>query len=279
MNYESLTPDGTLLLNKHYTPGRAGHRIEFIVLHHNAGNLSARDCWNTWQTRQASAHYQVDAAGAVWRLVNDQDTAWHAGDLTANQRSIGIEHADISSSPWTISDATLDAGAHLVAALCRRYQLGRPEWGRNVFPHNHFSATACPASIAGSQNAAYMARAQQYYDQLGGTDMPAKTDPVNLPNGGQTVTVEYMLQALMNQNTTAIAKIDALGKRLGPVDAKKMPYDYLPAILNNLNSLFSVVGKIDGQGLSDDQLARLADSLKTGLGEQVAAELAKRLAD
>ena len=88
--------------------------------------------------------------------------------------------------------------------------------------------------------------------------MPAKTDPVNLPNGGQTVTVEYMLQALMNQ---------------------KMPYDYLPAILNNLNSLFAVVGKIDGQGISDDQLAKLADSLKTGLGEQVAAELAKRLAD
>lgn len=56
-------------------------------------------------------------------------------------------------------------------------------------------------------------------------------------------------------------------------------YDYLPAILNNLNSLFAVVGKINGQGISDDQLAKLADSLKTGLGEQVAAELAKRLAD
>lgn len=91
MDYSTLTPDGTLLLDKHYTPGRAGHRVEYIVLHHNAGNLSGRDCWNVWQTRQASAHYQVDANGAVWRLVNDQDTAWHAGDLAANQRSIGIE--------------------------------------------------------------------------------------------------------------------------------------------------------------------------------------------
>ena len=279
MDYSTLTPDGTLLLDKHYTPGRAGHRVEYIVLHHNAGNLSGRDCWNVWQTRPASAHYQVDAGGAVWRLVNDQDTAWHAGDLAANQRSIGIEHADITSNPWAISEQTLASGARLVAALCRRYQLGRPEWGRNVFPHNHFSAPACPASIAGSQNAAYMARAQQYYDNnLGGIDMPAKTDPVNLPNGGQTVTVEYMLQALMNQNTSAIAKIDALSKRLGPIN-EKMPYDYLPAILNNLNSLFAVVGKINGQGISDDQLAKLADSLKTGLGEQVAAELAKRLAD
>lgn len=51
MDYSTLTPDGTLLLNKHYTPGRAGHHIEYIVLHHNAGNLSGQDCWNVWQTR------------------------------------------------------------------------------------------------------------------------------------------------------------------------------------------------------------------------------------
>lgn len=102
----------------------------------------------------------------------------------------------------------------------------------------------------------------------GETDMPVKTDPINWD--GDNVTVEYALQDLKH-------RLDSLGQRLGPV--KGYQFDYLPAIFNNLNSLFGLVGKIDGQGISDDQLAKLADSLKTNLGAQVAAELAKRLAD
>lgn len=170
-NWDTLEPDQTLLLSTHYTPGRNGHPIDKIVLHHNAGNLSIQGCWDVWQTRAASAHYQVDASGRIGRLVKDVDTAWHAGDWEANASSIGIEHADISTQPWLISDATLDNGAHLVAALCHHYGLGRPEWLKNVFPHNHFQATECPASIGGTQRDVYMRRAQQYFDQMEGDDM------------------------------------------------------------------------------------------------------------
>ena len=167
-DWETLQPDDYRLLDKHYTAGRGGYTIDKIVLHHNAGNLSIDGCWNVWQTREASAHYQVDANGRIGQLVNDCDTAWHAGDWAANCSSIGIEHADISSSPWRISDATLDNGAHLVAALCRYYGLGRPEYGRNVFFHSDFQATSCPASIAGTQRDAYLSRAGQWYDAMTG---------------------------------------------------------------------------------------------------------------
>ena len=44
----------------------------------------------------------------------------------------------------SITEATLDNGAHLTAALCHLYGLGRPQWLKNVFPHNHFAATSCP---------------------------------------------------------------------------------------------------------------------------------------
>ncbi|PWG65041.1 peptidoglycan recognition protein family protein [Bifidobacterium callitrichidarum] len=180
-NWETLEPDQTMLLTTHYTPGRSGRRIDKILVHHNSGPLSIEGCWQVWQTRAASAHYQVDAAGRIGRLVNDADTAWHAGDWDANTTSIGIEHADITSQPWTISEATLDNGAHLVAALCHHYGLGRPEWLKNVFPHNHFQATECPASIGGTQRDAYMARAQQYYDQMEGDDMsPEEVWNVNI---------------------------------------------------------------------------------------------------
>lgn len=163
-NWATLVPDVTLLMNKHYTPA-SGRKIDKIVVHHNAGNLSVRDCYNTWQTREASAHYQVESDGTIGQLVRDKDIAWHAGN--ANSTSIGIEHANNKMSPsWTISEKTLDNGAHLVAALCRYYELGRPQWKKNVFPHSYFNSTACPGAIAGSQNTEYITRAQYWYDQM-----------------------------------------------------------------------------------------------------------------
>lgn len=176
-NWENIEADENLILNKHFTPGRAG-TINKIVLHHNAGNLTIRGCYNVWQDREASAHYQVQSDGRIGQLVWDKDTAWHAGDFNANATSIGIEHADCQARPWMISAACLENGAHLVAALCKYYKLGRPTWMKNVFPHSHFSATECPASIAGSQNAAYMKRAQQWYDaMMKGSSAPAAPKP------------------------------------------------------------------------------------------------------
>jgi hypothetical protein len=33
------------------------------------------DVWNWWQTRKASAHYQVESSGRIGQLVWDRDTA------------------------------------------------------------------------------------------------------------------------------------------------------------------------------------------------------------
>lgn len=173
-NWDKLEADRDLILNKHFTGGRNGCKIDKVILHHNGGNLSGEGCYQVWQTREASAHYQVDANGSVTQLVWDSDTAWHAGNYQANCTSIGIEHADISTNPWKISDATLDNGAHLTAAVCKYYGLGRPQYGRNVFFHKDFSPTECPASIAGSQRDTYMRKAQEWYDRMtGGKPAPA----------------------------------------------------------------------------------------------------------
>ena len=179
MNYETLTADQNLIMNKHYTPGRGVHVIDKVVVHHNAGKLTTRGCWNVWQTRQASAHYQVEESGKIGQLVWDKDTAWHAGNWLANQTSIGIEHANSNVEAGIISPATLEAGAHLVAAICKYYRLGRPQWGKNVFPHKYFSATGCPGQIAGIQRAAYMERAAYWYDTMTG-QKPAPAPNVDL---------------------------------------------------------------------------------------------------
>ncbi|MCU9969419.1 peptidoglycan recognition protein family protein [Mobiluncus mulieris] len=165
-DWNRLIADEQYWMTKHYTPGRSV-RLRGIVLHHNAAQLSLRGCWDVWQTREASAHYQVDANGRIGQYVHDRDTAWHAG--AANPWTIGIEHADATFAPsWTISEATLDNGAHLVAALCLAYGLGEPRWGVNVFPHRNFMQTACPGAIAGAQRGEYMARARYWFDVMAG---------------------------------------------------------------------------------------------------------------
>lgn len=166
-NWDTLEADITMLVPVHYTPGRTD-RIRYVVVHHNGGNLSTQGCYNVWLTREASAHYQVEDDGTIGQLVNDWDTAWHAGDYDANSASIGIEHANSYGVDGPLTEATLDNGAHLVAALCKQYGLGRPQWKVNVFPHQYFYSTACPGHLAGSQRDAYMARAQQWYDSMTG---------------------------------------------------------------------------------------------------------------
>ena len=180
-DWKNLIADVDKIMNKNYTPGRQSCKIRHIVLHHNAGTLSIDDIWNTWQTREASAHYQVEIGGRIGQLVNDFDTAWHAGNGYENSISIGIEHANNILGPvWSISDATLDNGAHLVAALCMSYGLGTPAYGVNVWFHSDFYGTVCPGAIAGSQKNAYFDRATYWYRIMLG-----ETSPITEPSWPQ----------------------------------------------------------------------------------------------
>lgn len=178
-DWEAVEADVDKILSVHYTKGRGGRSVDKIVVHYNAGNLTVEGCYSVWQTRAASAHYQVESSGRIGQLVWDRDTAWHAGDWNANQTSIGIEHANLSDG--TITNECLDNGAHLVAALCKSYGLGRPEWLKNVFPHKYFSATSCPGQIYGSQKDAYIQRAQYWYDVMTAEKEPEPEPVTPLP--------------------------------------------------------------------------------------------------
>ena len=166
-----------LLMNKHYSKGRydashgGQHVIKQIVIHHNEGNLTTEGCWHTWQTREASAHYQVESSGTVGQLVYDSDTAWRAGNWVKNLDSIGIEHADAPGSTAAhryLTEAAINAGSKLVALLCLQYNLGIPEWGVNVIGHNEVTSTDSPASLGrgGSQHNEYISKARSWYEKI-----------------------------------------------------------------------------------------------------------------
>lgn len=174
-DWKTCTADVVKLMNKHFTSGRSGSKIQHVVLHYNAADGTVENVWDWWQTRPASAHYQVESSGRIGQLVWDRDTAWHAGNWVENCRSIGIEHANRKDK--TVSEACLDNGAHLVAALCLLYGLGRPQWHKNVFEHKDFAATDCAASLGagGSQHDEYMRRAQKWYDEITRTSAAGTT--------------------------------------------------------------------------------------------------------
>ena len=204
-DWKTLEPDKYALVGGHrYTKGRA-RPIDRIVIHHNAANNwtteQVRDLWNN--SREASAHYQVEADGTIGQIVNDWDTAWHAANADINARSIGIEHANISGPPrWQISDKTIEEGAHLVAALCHAYKLGRPQWGKNVFPHSQFTSTSCPhqLDVGGEDHDTYMRRAQYWYDQMTKPAAKPAAKPKEAPvDKAQADRIERLLTLVLDQ--------------------------------------------------------------------------------
>lgn len=190
MDWANLKADEDYIIGKHFTPGRSGLRVDKVVIHNTDGNLTGRQCVdNVWSTRPASAHYCVASDGSVCQTVWDRDTAWHCGNFGQNCRSIGIEHANSAGSGSELTVACLDAGAHLVAAVCLRYGLGRPEWLGNVFGHSDISPTDCPGPLreGHSQHDEYMRRAKEWYDRMagGGPADTAQTTTTSARSGAE----------------------------------------------------------------------------------------------
>ena len=166
MNWQDLVADTNMWIDN-FDEGRGGNALDRVIVHHNAGKaMSFSGVYGAFSSNGTSAHYDVDIDGNICQYVHDSDTAWHCPGV--NKKSIGIEHANSTGADggWDISEETLDAGAHLTAALCRGYGLGRPQWRVNVFPHSDFYSTACPASLRDTYANDYIEKAQQYYDDL-----------------------------------------------------------------------------------------------------------------
>lgn len=130
-----------------YRKGRDGRPIQYVIIHSIVGSLES--CVKTFQKpdRIASAHYIVGWNGRKVQMVNEGDTAYHAGNWEINLRSIGIEHDD-QARPWDPRpDVLYESSAQLVADICRRY--GIPADRAHIKKHSEVSlkGTACPAAL------------------------------------------------------------------------------------------------------------------------------------
>ncbi|MEU6864326.1 N-acetylmuramoyl-L-alanine amidase [Streptomyces sp. NPDC046876] len=110
------------------------YRVDRIVVHVTEGSFaSSVDAFkNPWH--KASAHYIVRQDGHVEQMVRELDVAFHSGNRSMNERSVGIEHEGYVERPQDFTDAMYAASARLAADICRRY--GIPVDRRHILGHS-----------------------------------------------------------------------------------------------------------------------------------------------
>ncbi|NJP04850.1 MAG: N-acetylmuramoyl-L-alanine amidase [Chloroflexaceae bacterium] len=96
-----------------YTPGRPG-RIEGITIHTTEGVYPSDLRWLADPSSKVSAHYLISPAGAIYQLVEDGDTAWHAAHTWGNNATIGIEISHVAGQQYP------PVQKEALTALCRQ---------------------------------------------------------------------------------------------------------------------------------------------------------------
>lgn len=125
--------------------GRAGHTVQKIVIHwFGQGTIESANTRFQNPATQVSAHYGI-SQGRLWQWVKEEDTAWHAGNLTVNRDSIGIEHDAGIQPPHDLSEGDYLLSAQLVAEISQKYSI--PLDRAHIIGHREIKATQCPGTI------------------------------------------------------------------------------------------------------------------------------------
>jgi len=131
-----------------YFKGRLFKKISFIVVHSMAGNIEPSIALFKKPERN-SAHYLIGHDGRVVQMVDEANTAYHAGNWRVNLSSIGIEHQGgefPDGHNEHLQDPGYEASALLIADIHRGRGWGEPS-SATVRPHNAFVATKCPSGL------------------------------------------------------------------------------------------------------------------------------------
>ncbi len=140
------------------------HIKKNVTFHHNAGRLSIQGILEVWRTRPASAHFQVDAYGALGQYVRIPEYAWAQGVTVANEESISIEMCNSTLDPtWEVAPVTWKSGARLCGWLHAKVIGVRPT-RTTVKKHKDWKATVCSGPYIDTVFDTMIAESQAAYD-------------------------------------------------------------------------------------------------------------------
>ncbi len=83
----------------------------------------------------SATHYVVRARdGRTVQMVRELDVAYHAGNRSYNERSIGIEHEGFVDRPENFTDEMYRSSAKVTARICKQYDI--PIDREHIIGHN-----------------------------------------------------------------------------------------------------------------------------------------------
>lgn len=134
-----------LTINPYSRPGNKLNSIKYIVIHWvgnaNSSAIANRNYFESLKDkyRYASSHYIIGLNGEIIQCIPEDEVAYHAGNLTINYNSIGIEncHPDWNGK---FNDNTYESLIELLVELCRKYQLS----SENIIRHYDITEKICP---------------------------------------------------------------------------------------------------------------------------------------
>lgn len=205
MTFSGLTQTQRL---SNQSSSRNGTPIDMVILHHSA-TTNVGSVLSMMQTgsRTVSANYVLGNDGHIYGVVPEELRAWTSGSpndggkgAQFDRRAITFECANLSTNGWTISDATYESLAGLLADFHRRYgvPLDRDHvvGHRELYDRWHASyATACPGGMD-IDRVVTMARAKAgqggVKPVVGGATTTTRPDPAS--SGGK-LSVDGLLGA------------------------------------------------------------------------------------
>lgn len=260
------------------------HRKDKVTLHHNGGRLSHHGVLSVWQTRPASAHFNVDAAGTVAQYVRLNEYAWATGSTEGNQRSISIEMCNETLAPnWVVGEATWREAARLAGWIFLRV-IGQRPTRSSLVVHKYWFATACAGPHIDKVYDQMLQIAQQFYDSGGDTDMEL-TD--RMENAWGTFPTVRDVFATMDFRIWSIeTKVDAMSKVVAQIaendDNITMDPEQLQVLRSDLAGMAEALkSQLDTKfdeafdnleldaDLGDDDVARIRDAVKNTLYTQM----------
>lgn len=205
--------------SSNHTKGRGGNSIKYIIVHYTSGKNTAAgaalaNCKYFGRVSAgASAHYFIDSGYTIWQSVSDGNTAWHAGNWSMNQKSIGIEVC--SAGVFTKSE--IARLKWLVQRLMKKYNIP----ASRVIRHYDVTGKKCPAYYVN------VARWKTLHATITGS-------------GSSKETKKTSSKPSAKKNVTAIAKEVIAGKwgdgNTRKTKLKKAGYDYA-AVQKKVNEL------------------------------------------
>lgn len=146
------------------SPNNSGHRthvIDRITPHCVVGQLTAKSICNCFASRkvEASCNYGIGSDGEIALIVDEGNRSWCSSSRENDQRSVTIECASDTTSPYAFKTIVYDKLVELCTDICRRNGKNKLIWfgdknkSLNYNPagnemvltvHRWFANKACP---------------------------------------------------------------------------------------------------------------------------------------